>query len=187
LAEELKAIEQKFKRHQQYLLNQGKRLPTELSPDLAEEKAHIEARMAVLNEEIEFLEREIKHATKKKTEVEESALPRRRWGTGRMQNGVLVSLGGFRISAEQDGLLRINDSRSTHDGMEAWRFREHIIKPMAWEHSHRVQTEKEAAKAENRPIKQVPYPESGIWHRNSNTIEYPGYSDTVLKIIKEIQ
>lgn len=186
LDDAINAIEEKFQKHKQYMLNSGKRVPTALPPDLVEEKAKIEAKMTILEEEVEFLEREIMEATKKKSKSEETVLPRKKWGSGEFRDGVLANLGGFQISPDKDGILRIDDSRSIHDGMEAWRFREQIYKPMEWEFSHRVRTEKEAAKAENCTINKVPYPEPGIWYRNSDTIEYPGYSYAILKVIKEL-
>ena len=64
-------------------------------------------------------------------EDQEEIKRKRFWGAGNLQNGVLAEPGGFRISPDKDGVLKIADPRSEHDGIEAWRFRNQIYKPIA--------------------------------------------------------
>jgi hypothetical protein len=111
---------------------------------------------------------------------------RRYWGAGRLKDGVLVELGGFKVSPEKDGILRIDVPRSDHNGIEVWRFKNQIVKPMSWEFAYLEREEVKAARKDRRPVKIIPYPEAGIWSRKTYEIEYPGYSEKTLEKIKEM-
>ena len=57
---------------------------------------------------------------------------------------------------------------------------------MALEFNHRHREEAKAAKKDRRPAKKVPFPEAGKWNRETDKIEYPGYSALTLKKTKKI-
>lgn len=93
-----------------------------------------------------------------------------------------------KIAPDETGVLFIDDPRSDYSGMEAARFRKYIVLPMGWEYSIRERAERKAAQKEDRPMKKIPYPEAGIWNRESDSIEYPAdYTERTLDKIKKAE
>jgi hypothetical protein len=183
LEKAMKEVSIKFKTVQQQAINYGNRPPSEMPPDLLEEEARIKAKLTVAREEATFLKKEILAATMEKKKAEENILPPQNWGSIKFnQDNIVKSIGGMNVSMNQDkGLLCIDDSRSPYNGMEVWRFKSQIFKPMSWEYSCRKRLESEAVKKEKRPEKAVPYPEVPVWNKSADKIEYPGYHAATLR------
>lgn len=177
---ELGELNKRFEDHCQQKVNGGFQRPKTWPVELAEAKAKIETRKAVALEEIEFLKQAYEKAPVPKEE-QQPIKHRRHWGSGSLRNGVLAELGGFTVAADKNGVLRISDPRSDHIGMETWRFRSQIFIPMSHEYGFRVKQQQKPAKAERRPYKEPAYPEAGVWNKETDEIEYPGYDQETLE------
>ena len=183
--ERIEEVRAQFSEYQRNSVNQGFRKPKDMPDDLKDKVATLEALLAVALDEYEYLKQAREKAPIPKGQQQE-VRPRMAWAAGKLLDGEIVERGGFTVSKNADGIPSINDERSAHNGMEHWRFIEQIVKPMAWEYGFRKAVEKDAAKKEHRPANKPPYPEAGIWHKDSDLIEYPNYSAKALAQIKAV-
>jgi hypothetical protein len=123
----IKAVGADFKRHQQQMVNSGRRAPKEMSAELIERKLRAEATCDVIKVEIQHLEKRLKTFQDQRATTQVKAIlkngPR---GSGRLQGGVLVELDGQAIKQNGNGLV-IDCERSPYNGLDTITYFERIV------------------------------------------------------------
>jgi hypothetical protein len=56
---------------------------------------------------------------------------------------------------------------------------------MFWEYSYRQKKEVKLAEQENRKRRNIQFPKPPTWNRKTDTVEYEGYSNEVLRKVKQ--
>lgn len=191
LRRQLKDIETKFKIYQKAMVNAGNAKPNTYPEEMAEEHAVVTAKIKVCEAEIEKLNSLIRPLLEVKAEAESAILPRRQWNICETdEDGILTKIGGMlcsRQDPEDDtSILVIRDERSPFDGMFVWRFKAQILGAIVRETSYRQNTERKLAVKEGRPAQPIPHVATPIFNADTQSIEYPGYSNSVLKKIKQL-
>ncbi len=186
LKEELTGLEQQFDKYAQSRLLIGEPRPQVWPDDLQEKKLKTEARLQIAFEEQKELERLLAQALEQQAKSRPSLLTHPKyWGSGQLKDGVLVEIGPWNVKPDSEGLLRISDTDSPYDTMPVWRFKSEILKPMGNEFAHRHKQEETEAVKLTRPRRKVNYPIPGRWSKESDLIEYEGYSNVVIKKLKQ--
>ncbi len=186
LQEKQKELEKKWEQYGVDQLKIGNPRPKQMPVQMQEESDKIAARIQVCNEEIEWLEKHLKLAQEQKAKSRGSLLTHPKyWGGSELKDGILVSIGPWDVKPDEQGMLRISDQDSPYFSMPVWKFKAEILNPMSNENNHRHYTEEKAAVAEDRKRKKIEYPEPGIWNKESDLIEYSGYSNNTIKKLKQ--
>ena len=186
LKEKQKELEQRWESHCVDQLKLGNRKPQIWPKELQEEKLKLEARRIVAMEEVRWLEEKLQEAQEQQKKARPSLLSApQHWGSSQLQNGVLVSIGPWKVEPDSEGLLRISDQDSPYDTMPVWRFKSEILKPMGNEFAHRHKQEETEAVKLTRPRRKVNYPIPGRWSKESDLIEYENYSNATIKKLKK--
>ncbi len=130
--EQLKKIEQDFSEYQQRRVNEGYRRPGRMTKELKENKLQTEAKYDVILKEIAELEKKLAAYTDgEQQERDRKVLKGGPKGAGVVKGGQLVEIDGQNVQADDNGVLRIKDSRSRYDGMSTPDYHELIVKPWA--------------------------------------------------------
>lgn len=183
--EKLQGIHKQFKNYKQQRVNAGFNVPKEMDSILQQENDEFKAWKEVAEQELKLLKGLLEKVETKKEAEASPVRPSREWGAGRLRGGILCEQGGFTVTPDEEGLLRIDDTRSKHNGMPIWQFRAQIVKPMHEEWGQRVKVATEKARKDGTMAGRIPYPPAPIWRKESGTLEYPGYSEQALARIKK--
>lgn len=126
----LEEINQRFKIHKQKMINEGRKSPSKMPPDLKKDRLRAEAKFDVIQSEIAHLERKLSIFQESESEkTEKAVLKGGPQGHGKIQGGILVEIDGQRIVKDPKGVLRMKDHRSPYNGMTASDYTEHIVRP----------------------------------------------------------
>lgn len=135
MKEALEEIDDDFKQHQQSIVNTGRAVPTELTPELKEKKLITEAKLDVYLEEAEVITEKLAKFTEVETKRSDGAvLERGPQGAGSLRDGLLNVIDGQDVSLMKKVLV-IDDDRSPYDGMATADYFTHVVKPWCKERS----------------------------------------------------
>lgn len=187
LREKQKALAEKWEQHCQDQLKIGNAKPKHMPAAMQEESDKIMARIQVCNEEIAWLEAELQKVVDDQKKNHGSLLTHpRNWGSSQLRDGQLVEIGPWRVAPDETGLLRISDSSSPYDTMEAWRFKAEVLNPMSQEYILRCRNEVKAAEKEKRKRQVVPYPTPPTYDSVNDHVEYPAdYGPSIIRKLKQ--
>lgn len=184
LREEENELQQKWEMYCQQQLNIGNLKPKNMPPEMQERKEKLTAKVQVCQEEVSWLEQKLEDAMADIKAREHRPTNPRFWGAGRLHDNVLVEFCGWNVSKNSAGILAVDDPSSPFDGMEIWRVKSQVVNPMFHENRLRQRKEANAALAAERKRKEVPFPTPPTYRRETDTIEYPNYSNEVIRKLK---
>ena len=184
LREELVQLEKKWEQHCLSELKIGNVKPREWPDDLRDKKLKAEARLEISLEEQQELQRLIDQAEQDKKAREKKPTNSRLSGAGRLSNGVLVEFCDWNVSMNSEGILAIDDTSSPFNTMEIWRLKAEVLNVISQENVLRHKTEEQQALKEGRSRRKVPYPQTPIWNRNNDLIEYIGIDNSIIRKLK---
>ena len=161
----IQEIETEFQQEKQTNINQGKHPPKKMSKRLQEKLLQAEARLDVIEGEIEVLEKLLKNFTDAgEKSSNKKVLQRGPQGMGKLSGGTLSVVDGQIVKPDKDGVLRIADERSQYHGMKTADYFSEIVKPwltanakLMREHQKKLQ-EKEITDTTSKAPK-APWPE----------------------------
>lgn len=135
--EQLKQISTDFKNYKQQKVNEGFSKPDKMPTELYEKQLKTEARLDVLKEEIEEVERRLKTFDKQRHKVDDKKVLRDGpVGVAKLRDGVLAEISGQRVSLNKNSALIIDDTNSPYDGMLVADYRKHVSEP--WSAAKRI-------------------------------------------------
>jgi len=185
LKEQEEKLQQDFENFVQSRLNIGDPKPTQWPPNLAERKEKLTAQVQICHEEIDKLKKLLQVAQDAKKVRENQPVNPRHWGAGQLKDNILVEFCGWVVAPDDTGLLRISDPNSPFNFIEIWRLKAQIVNPLHFEWRLRQRKERQLAEQENRKRKEVQFPKSPVWNKDTDLIEYEGYSNETIKKIKQ--
>jgi len=133
---QLEAIEEEFKKVKQTARNLGSRIPENMPPELFTRKLELEAKLDILLEECDTL-RKLQNEFRGREEKEGNDRVLKYGPVGWGQGEPLRMLDGQNISANGEGELFIDDTRSPYNGMKVVDYRERIMMPFLTEQRKR--------------------------------------------------
>jgi len=185
LKEQQEDLQKKWEKHVQSRLDIGDKRPTRWPEHLEEERLKLAAKILVCEEEINHLQHHLEKAKEKQAKNRGSLLSGDPmfWGSGRLKDGQLCEIAGWKVEPDKDGLLCIQDETSPYSGLPVWKFKSQIVNPMHAEYRLRKREELKAAERESRNRREVKFPQPPVLNKNG-LIEYPGYHNDTIKKLK---
>jgi len=186
LEAQLKELTEEFARFQESRTTMGEPLPKIWPADLEERKEKLLARRSIANEEVKVLEHHIVKLEKLQAKRDENLCKNPMfWGTGSLKDGVLVTIAGWNVRPDKNGLLCIKDDSSPYNLMPCWQFKSQIVNPL--HHEHRVRRRIAAALPVGPDGKKkiAIFPVAPKFNKETQTIEYQDYHPEVLKKVKD--
>lgn len=184
MEEKLQSVNQDWESYKSRLLNEGYAEPSTMPQDIKNRYGELKARIAVRKLEIEHLKLKIVE-TKNKAGETKLAKIGKPIGAGKLRNGILQRIDEQVVKPNADRVLCIDDKRSKYNGMPVWQYRSQVVKAFTLEKNYRMRQEAQNAKLEERPCKKVSNPSVPYWNQKTGTLEYPGYSNKVIRKLKK--
>jgi hypothetical protein len=188
LKNQLRELGKEFEKYVRQRVAEGEKPPTAWPPHLEDKKLELEAKIQITSEEIEKLKELITTVEERQKTARPSLISGNPmyWGTGRLQDGQLVEIAGWRVAMDETkGVLCIQDETSPYNGLEVHRFKALVVNPAHMEYRLRHRKEAAEALAQNRPRKTVNFPAVPVYNRQSDTLEFPGdWDPSVIRKIK---
>lgn len=179
----LKELEDRFKLYIKSEINAGNQKPDQWPSNLEEERQQVMAELIVAEEELKILQDRLDNLPESQ-EAESKPLPRRLWGNCELDgDGILHKIGGWHCEIPENADV-LHLMEGPYSGMPVWEFKAKILKAISLEENFRErQATKEALETGQRKVKPKP-PASPVYHPDTQVIEYPGFSNQVLKRLK---
>jgi hypothetical protein len=108
--QERETLKEQFVSYCKNLKNTGHKVPDDWPPDLLEKRLKLEAKGDIYFLELEYLEKKLSEIQEKDKEVKnKSILSFGLRGMGKLEDGVLVSIDGMKVSRTEDDVLIIDE------------------------------------------------------------------------------